>query len=415
MRLSRRGSQVHDQPISYFLEQAVQNPGLISLAAGMVDPLTVPGHAIRHALDELLADPTAASAAFQYGTTQGLLGLRDRLLRDQVALDGVTADELSLSARDVVITTGSQQLLYLLMEVLCDPGDLVLTETPTYYGYLIILKALGLRSVGVPMDNEGLNLDALEERLRMMQRSGEIERLRLIYVCDYFQNPSGLSLSPSRRQRLVELAKRYSTSRPLYIIEDAAYRELRYDGPDVPSLKRYDEDNTHVILALSFSKTLSPGLKTGYGILPRELVTPVVGVKSGQDFGSNNLSQHLIDRLLHSGAYEKHVAAMCPVYREKRDLLMQALERAFARWPQVRWTRPDGGLYVWLTFPEGVDAGSALVEAAVRCGVLYVPGAFCSPDAGQLQRHARLCFAPVPSDQLGEAMRRLASALEQVL
>jgi 2-aminoadipate transaminase len=418
VNLSRRSAGVGDQPISYFMEQAVENPGLITLAAGLVDPLSLPASEVRQALDELLAEPAAARAALQYGTTVGYAALRDKLLRRAAPLEGMAPGELALSAEDVVVTTGSQQLLYLLTEVLCDPGDIVLTEAPTYFVYLSVLESLGVRAVGVPMDENGLNLDALQECLARLERDGEIDRLRLIYVCDYFQNPSGRTLSLARRWPLLELVKRYSVSRKVYILEDAAYRELRYRGPDLPSLKSFDEGNQHVILAMSFSKTLSPSLKTGYGLLPRELVKPLAAIKSAHDFGGNNLAQHLIERLLDRGGFDRHLAAMCRLYREKLDLVLKCLTREFARWPQVRWTRPDGGLYVWLTFPEGVETGpgSALVEATVREGVLYVPGCFCYPSpCGASAREARLCFAPVPTEQIPEAMRRLGRAVASVL
>jgi 2-aminoadipate transaminase len=409
------------QPISYFMQQAVENPDLITLAAGLVDPASLPATEASRAVAAVLARPETARAALQYGTTQGYAPLREKLLARTVALDGVTPRELALGPNEVVVTTGSQQLLYLVTELLCDPGDLVLTETPTYFVYLGLLGSLGVRVRTVPMDEQGMNIDALEDLLAELDRSGELERLRLIYTCDYFQNPSGLTLALPRRRRLLELARRYSRGRRLFILEDAAYRELRYDGPDLPSIKSFDADNAHVILAMSFSKSCSPGLKTGYGLLPRELVGPVVGLKGSHDFGSNNLAQHLLDRLLAEGAYDRHVAELRRVYRAKRDTLLEALQREFGRWPEVRWTRPAGGLYVWLTFPPGVDAGpdSPLMRAALREGVLYVPGRFCCPeDSAALSVHARearLTFGSVPREQIGEAVRRLARATGAVL
>jgi 2-aminoadipate transaminase len=311
--------------------------------------------------------------------------------------------------------------LYLVTELLCDPGDLVITETPSYFVYLGALETLGVRALGVPLDDQGMDTDALEDLLARLDRAGELERLRLIYVCDYFQNPSGLTLSLARRRHLLELARRYSRRRRLFILEDAAYRELRYDGPDLPSIKSLDEDNAHVVLAMSFSKSLAPGLKTGYGLLPRELAGPVVGLKGGHDFGSNNLAQHLLDRLLDTGAYDRHVARLCRIYRGKRDALLEELGREFRPWPGLCWTRPRGGLYIWLTFPPGVETGpdSPLMRAALREGVLYVPGRFCCPggagDASAHVRGARLSFGPVPTEQLGEAMRRLARAAGPLL
>ena len=190
--LSRR-SAGGEQPISYFMRQAVENPDLITLAAGLVDPGSLPATEAARALAELLARPQTAQPALQYGTTHGHGPLREKLLERVTAMDGMTPGQLSLSPEEVVITTGSQQLLYLVTELLCDPGDVVITGAPTYFVYLGALNALGVRAVGVPMDEAGMDTDALAGLLARMERTGELERLRLIYVCDYFQNPSGLT------------------------------------------------------------------------------------------------------------------------------------------------------------------------------------------------------------------------------
>lgn len=415
VKLSHRCSDT-SQPISYFMKQAVENPDLITLAAGLVDLSSLPVGPVTAALDGLLGQEATAQAALQYGTTQGYAALRDLLLQRTVALDGKTPADLSLTADNVVITTGSQQLLYLLTEMLCDPGDLVITETPTYFVFLGLAQTLGVHTLGVPMDDEGMRIDALEATLARLERSGELERLRFIYTCDYFQNPSGLTLSLPRRRRLLELARQYSREQRLLIVEDAAYRELRYDGPDVPSLKSLDEDNSQVALAMSFSKSLAPGLKTGYGILPPELVEAVAGVKGSHDFGSNNLAQHLIARLIESGAYDEHVTRVRALYRRKRDVLLAALAEAFPAGSGATWTQPGGGLYVWLRLAPEVDTGpgSPLLAAALREGVLYVPGAFCCPPGDAALANAmRLCFAPVALEQIPEAVRRLARAAGQ--
>jgi 2-aminoadipate transaminase len=419
VHFSEKALRTADQPISYFMQQAVENPNLISLAAGLVDPASLPAAETAAALAELLGDPQTARPALQYGTTQGYAPLRDRLLARTAALDGVMPQETSLSADEVVITTGSQQLLYLVSELLLDPGDLVITEAPSYFVYQGTLSSVGVETRAVPMDEQGMNTDALEELLARLDRSGDLERLRLIYVCDYFQNPSGLTLSLPRRRHLLELARRYSRRHRLFILEDAAYRELRYEGTNLPSIKSFDRDNTHVILALTFSKPCAPGLKTGYGFLPRELVGPFLRLKGNHDFGSNNLTQHLLLRLLETGAYDRHVAELCQVYRGKRDALLGALAHEFRPWPQVRWTYPDGGLYVWLTFPPEVDTGprSRLMEAALREGVLYVPGQFCYVNGANgpvPSCEARLSFGVAPVDQIREAIRRLARAVAEL-
>ena len=419
LRLSDQALRTADQPISYFMQQAVENPHLISLAAGLVDAPSLPAAAVAETVADLMARPSSARAALQYGTTQGYAPLRERLLERTCALDGVSPDDVSLTPADVVITTGSQQLLYLVGELLLNPGDLVITEAPSYFVYHGALASLGARTLSVPMDEDGLVTDALADLLARLERTGEIDRLKLLYVTDYFQNPTGLTLSAPRRRHLLELVRRYSRRHRLILLEDAAYRELRYDGPDLPTVKSLDTDNAHVILAMTFSKPLAPGLKTGYGFLPRDLAAPLLRLKGNHDFGSNNFTQHLLDRLLDSGAYDRHAAELCHVYRVKRDVMLDALDRELAGWPEVRWTRPDGGLYVWLTFPPGVDTGpdSDLMRACLEEGVLYVPGAFChvaDDEAAGPRSDARLCFGVASPEQIREAIRRLGRAAARV-
>jgi 2-aminoadipate transaminase len=430
VRYSSQALRTADQPISYFMRQAVENPNLISLAAGLVDPESLPVDETAEAFERIARRPGRCRAALQYGTTQGLASLRDKLLARTTALDGITPREISLSTEEVVITTGSQQLLYLISQVLLDPGDIVLTEAPSYFVYQGTLNSLGVRTLSVPMDEQGMNTDALEELLTRLEKTGELDRLRLIYTCDYFQNPSGRTLSLPRRQHMLELARRFSRRNRIFILEDAAYRELRYDGVDIPSIKSFDTDNRHVILAMTFSKSLSPGLKTGYGFLPRELVGLFLRLKGNHDFGSNNLTQYLLDDLLETGAYDRHVALLCDVYRRKRDALLTALSDEFGspnespRFPnrrsseEISWTRPEGGLYVWMTFPQHVNTGpgSPLMEAALKNGVLYVPGQFCYVNGSNgciPTNEARLSYGVAPLEQITEAVHRLSQAASE--
>lgn len=418
--VSERALRTGEQPISYYMQQAVENPQLISLAAGLVDEESFPAGAMHEALSELLRDSATAQAALQYGTTQGYLALREKLLARTVALDSLTARDLSLSMDDVVVTTGSQQLLYLLAEALLDPGDIVITEAPSYFVFQGTLTSLGARTLSVPMDEQGMRTDALAELLAKLERTGELARVKLIYVVDYFQNPTGLTLSAPRRRELVDLVRQYSRKHRILILEDAAYRELRYDGEDMPSIKSFDRDNRHVILTMTFSKPLAPGLKTGYGVMPSDLVPHILHFKGNHDFGSNNLTQHLLHRFLESGAFDRHAEELRGVYRRKRDVLLEALADEFPRQSGVRWTQPSGGLYVWLSFPAGVHTGpgSGFVENALKEGVLYVPGEFCyvNGDNGPVPRNqVRLSFGVASCDQIREAVRRLGRAAAPLL
>jgi 2-aminoadipate transaminase len=299
--------------------------------------------------------------------------------------------------------------------VLFDPGDWVICEAPSYFVYQGVLQTRGVRTRTVPVDDQGMNLDALEAVLQEMQKSGELPRLKLVYTVDYFQNPTGLTLSVERRAKLVELVRRFSTQHRILILEDAAYRELRYEGEDVPSVKSFDPENQSVIYTSTFSKPCAPGLKTGYALMPRELVSPVCHIKSNHDFGSSNLAQHILNRLLATGAYAQHVMGLREVYRVKRNAMTTAIQREFADWPQVQWTQPLGGLYVWMTFPDHLETGPSgpLVQRALAEGVLYVPGEYSHvPDEqGHLPRNqARLSFGVSTPEQIDEGIRRLRRA-----
>lgn len=420
--LSSQSRRTTDSPISYFIETAIETPGLISLAAGLVDESAFPAAEIAGAVSAIMADPAAAKAALQYGSTQGLAPLREKLLRHVCDADGVAPADVNLTADDVIVTTGSQQMLYLLGEALFDHGDIVVTEAPSYFVYHSALASHGATVLSVPMDDGGMDLDALEALLARLDQTGELKRLKLIYTVDYFQNPTGLTLAADRRPRLLELARKYSKHHRVLILEDAAYRELRYTGDDLVSVKRYDERNEYVVYTSTFSKPCAPGLKTGYSIVPSDLVAPLCNLKGNHDFGSSNLAQHVLNKLMETGAYHRHVGRLRGVYRAKRDAMLRALEREFSDWPTVRWTQPAGGLYVWLTFPDHVDAGpnGELVKRALAEGVLYIPGEFghVADEGGVVPRNeARLSFGVAEPPQLAEGIRRLRAAcrgLEEV-
>ncbi|MDW7994720.1 MAG: PLP-dependent aminotransferase family protein [Gemmatales bacterium] len=414
IRFSQLSQRTGDPPISYFMRQAVENPNLISLAAGLVDMETLPVGEMRASLDALLTAPDRAQKALQYGTTQGLLELRQALLRHLCRLEHCTPMELNLTADDVVITTGSQQLLYILSEALLDPGDVVITAAPSYFVYHGVLQSLGARVLGVSGDEQGLNTQELEKLLARLTPS-ELSRLKVIYVVSYYENPTGAILSVPRRQHLLELVQRYSTEHRILVVEDAAYRELRYEGEDWPSIKRFDPNNEFVALIMTFSKPWAPGIKIGYGFLPRDLMPAVLRIKGNHDFGSANLVQHAMLEMLESGAYARHVQQLVAHYRRKRDVLLEALAEFLPPSWGITWWRPRGGLYVWVVGPKTFDTGPSgpLLQRAIQEGVLYVPGEFCYPPGMQhVPRHEmRLSFGLAKIDELREGVRRLARAL----
>lgn len=413
--LSSRSRRTTDSPISYFIQTAVETPGLISLAAGLVDESAFPSEVIASVVAEMMADPKTAKAALQYGSTLGYAPLRQKVLDHVCEADGIRPDDANLTAADVVLTTGSQQVLYLLCELLIEPGDIVIAEAPSYFVFHDCLKSSGAKVLTVPMDAGGMCMDSLAEMLEQLDKTGELKRLKMIYTVDYFQNPTGITLAADRRPKLVELARKYSKYHRLLILEDAAYRELRYDGADVPSIKRFDAANEHVIYASTFSKPCAPGLKTGYAIVPQDFVRPIGNLKGSHDFGSSNLCQHILNKLLETKAFQRHVEVLRRVYRAKRDAMVGALSEQFADWPEVNFTRADGGFYSWLTFPERIatSRGSELVKRSVAEGVLFIPGELAHvPDAkGHLPKNQlRLCFGVEEPPQIAEGIRRLRKA-----
>lgn len=416
---SEKSQRTTDSPITYFIQKALENPALISFAAGLVDETSFPVAAVGAAAAKLAANPDAARAALQYGSTQGLPALRKQTLEMVCSADGVAPDELNLSAADVVITTGSQQLLYLLGELFIDPGDIVIVEAPSYFVYHSLLQSHGARVLAVPMDEHGMRMDGLEALLERLERSDELPRVKLIYTVDYFQNPTGLTLGAERRPKLVELARRFSRTHRILVLEDAAYRQLRYDGADIASVKRFDPKNEYVAYAGTFSKSLSPGLKTGYAILPPDVMAPLLHLKGSHDFGSTNFVQYLISEVIASGGYDRHVGSLREIYRQKRDLMLGAFDREFADVPAASWTVPAGGLYVWLTL-DGMDTGpdGPLVPAALEAGVLYVPGEFghVPDEAGQVPANeCRISFGVATPAQIVEGVHRLRVAVGRVL
>ncbi|MDH3716511.1 MAG: PLP-dependent aminotransferase family protein [Planctomycetota bacterium] len=416
-RLSQRARWAVGQPIHYLMREALARPELISLAAGFVDQQTLPVEITQAAVEHVLADPRRGPAALQYTSTMGDAVLRELLLQRLQAADGAALSDPELSIDRMVLTAGSNELLYLLGEILLDESDIVLCPAPSYFVYLGGLANLGARSYGVAVDQHGLIPEALEETLQNLQRSGELPRVKAIYVCTYHDNPSSLTLAADRRSQIVETAKRYSRHGTIFVIEDAVYRELRYFGPDIASLLAADPDGSTVIHTNSFSKSYSPGLRVGWGILPTVLVEPFCNQKGNIDFGSPHFSQQVMAAVLQLGLFDQHLDILRNSYRHKLEAMVGAIEQHFRSMPHVSWLPAEGGLYVWMQV-EGVDTGSAgpLFRKALDEGVMYVPGIHCYPLEGEAARHdmIRLSFGVQPAERIREGIASLAQAVEEV-
>jgi 2-aminoadipate transaminase len=417
-KLSRLGQNAGTPAISDLMRLALSRPELISLAAGFVDQNSLPLDAADDAWRAVTANEPAGKSALQYGTTQGDPALRYALAQRLLAESpGINATPAAV-AENLMLTTGSQQLLYLVAEALVDPGDIVITEAPTYFVFLDLLVARGAHVIGVPIDNGGMCMHSLEECLKRLQAEGRLGRVKMIYSVSEHSNPSGLSLAEERRGRLVQLAKQFSVDHKIYVLDDAAYRGLAFDGHEPPSLWGHDRSGDFVIHARTFSKTFSPGMKLGYGVLPQELFQTVLALKGHHDFGSSNLMQRMIGQVIETGQYDAQVCKLRAIYQAKARAVTSELDEHLGDLkPAVHWTVPRGGLYVWLSLPGHVQTGrqGAFFAACLEAGVFYVPGEYCYPaqvEGGEKATHQmRVCYGVPAEATLREGVRRLAGVV----
>jgi 2-aminoadipate transaminase len=437
--LSALGRRTTEPPISWLMHAALSHPKLISLAAGFTDNASLPVAGVRAALNQVLRSPGTGRPALQYGITAGDSTLRQLTAEHLRKLDFQTAvsssslvlepksrtrtkneDEKTYSPERLLITSGSQQLLYLTTEALCDEGDIVLVEDPTYFVYLGILQSRGLRARGVRLERDGLNLAHLEKVLTSLKRSGKLRRVKLLYLVSYFQNPTGVTTSFGKKRALLKLLKQFerASGHPIYLLEDAAYRELRFAGQDVPSALMVPGAAERVIYAGTFSKPFATGVRVGYGILPQPLFASVKHIKGNHDFGTSNLLQHLVARALASGIYEQQVARLQKRYAHKASVMKRVLEKHFPS--GVGWWEPEGGLYFWARLPRHIPAGvkSKVFRAALKNDVLYVPGELCyadDPTRRKPNHEMRISFGNASEADIREGIQRLGKVLRKLV
>ena len=417
--LSAKARRTVEQPISFLISEVMKNPSLINLAAGLVDAATLPVPECDAITRRIFADPIRGRAALQYDTTLGLSALRRTLIDHLSKLEGLAAAEMSLTADNLLMTTGSQQALYLVGDALIDPGDIVIAANPSYFVYTGALSSLGARILTVPIDEDGMDVEAVGRLLARLDTDGELGRVKFVYCTSFYQNPTGLTLSAARRPRLLEIVRSFSRRQRILILEDAAYRELRYDGPAHRSIKSYDAENQFTILSHTFSKPFAPGLKLGYTAMPADLLEAVLHQKGNHDFGSSNLTQHIALEAMNDGSYAEHVRVLQRAYRGKRDVMLAALQRCMPAVPGLHWTHPDGGLYTWLTLPAGVDTsrGGVMFNACVEAGVIYVPGDYCmqADETGKVPTNClRLSFGQVEAGSIDPGVERLAAVVRKL-
>ncbi len=441
--LSALGQRTAPPPISWLIKTALARPKLISLAAGFTDNATLPTAISRRLLNEILRSPKTGQPALQYGTTAGEPDLRELTAKHLQKLDFQSCsssssssslktkarmrdehedeDDKNYSPERVLITGGSQQLLYQTIEALCDEGDIVLVEDPTYFVFLSILQSCGIKACGVKLERDGPDLVHLEKILTRLKNNGELRRVKALYLVTYFQNPTGATTSLAKKSAALKLLKKFerAAGHPLYLLEDAAYRELAFDmhaATTPPTALALPGARDRVIYAGTYSKPFATGVRVGFGILPEPLYTAVLRIKGNLDFGTANLLQHLLARALATGAYDRHVAKVRKNYARKARVMRQAMAEHFPA--NVEIWEAGGGLYFWTRLPKNVFTGmkSNVFQTALKNDVLYVPGEICyadDPSRAKQDHEMRISFGSSSEKNIREGIRRLGAVLKQ--
>ena len=367
---------------------------MISFGGGLPSPETFPVKEMEEISCQLLREKGAV--ALQYGPTEGELALREEIAK------WMRREKATVKPENILITSGAQQGLDVISKVFLDPDDIIIVELPSYMGGLQSFSAYRAKIVGVPQDNDGMQMDLLEKTLANLAECNK--RPKFIYVVPDFQNPSGVTMTLERRKRLLELAQTYEVP----IIEDSPYRDLRFAGDFVPMLCSLDKEN-YVITLGTFSKLLCPGLRLAWITLSSQWIERMVAAKQSMDLSSPIFNQLLVAEYLKRGLLPQQVEKIRRLYSKKRGVMMNALQRYMPE--GVEWTEPEGGLFLWVKLPENMDA-TALFPKAVENKVAYVVGSafHCN---GKGQNTMRLNFSFPSEKQIEEGIKRLAKMLRE--
>jgi len=382
-RFARRMNVMQPSSIREMLK-VTEQPDVISFAGGLPAPELFPVMEVRAAAERALAE--IGPRAMQYGTTEGIAPLREKIAAEMGRRGGVcTAD-------DVLITTGSQQSLDLLGKIFLDPGDAILTENPTYLAAIQAFQCFEARFIPVPTDDDGLIPEAADELAQQYKP-------KFLYTIPNFQNPTGRTLANERRAALYEVAR----TREFFIVEDDPYGRLRYRGTEVPPIKMWDQEGLVVSLS-TFSKVIAPGIRTGWAVAAGNIRDRMVVAKQAADLHTSSFDQIVIDRYLTDNDNDAHVELVRRAYGKRCRIMEETLAESMP--PGFAWTHPDGGMFLWVTGPAGLDTNKLLPEALAR-RVAFVPGRDFFPDASG-GHCMRLNFSNSQPEMIREGIRRLA-------
>ncbi len=369
-------------------------PGLIPLSAGNPAPDAFPYDDIRRLSADLLTDTPIQ--ALQYSVTEGYTPLRDHLRDYMRAKHGVGGDN-----DEVIITSGAQQVMDLLTKTLLNEGDTVLCEAPSFIGSLNTFRSFRARLAGIPMEDDGIDVNALEQALKTEKN------VKYLYTIPNFQNPSGITMSLEKRKKVYALCRDHN----VMILEDNPYGDLRVRGEDLPSIKSLDTQGV-VMYAGSFSKVVSPGMRVGYAIGPKEVIAKMVVCKQTEDVHSNIWAQIICHRFMTQCDYEAHLERLRSIYRRKSGVLLAAMEEHFTP-AGITWSPFEGGLFAWCRLPEGVEM-LEFVKRAMERKVAVVPGTAFLTDDTQPCSAFRVNFSTPTDEQLSEGVRKLGELCREM-
>jgi len=378
------------------LLKLTQRPEVISFAGGLPAPESFPVDELKEIIHEMMENE--ASLALQYGATEG-----DMMLRKAIT-EKYQKEGFDITIDNVIIVTASQQALDLVAKIFIDRGDVVICGLPSYLGGLSAFNSYGADMHGIPLDEEGMSADLLEKELEALKQQNK--KPKFIYTIPDFQNPAGITMSKKRREEILALAKKYD----VLILEDSPYRELRFEGEHVPTI--YSLDNTgHVINLGTFSKIFAPGFRIGWVIAHTEIVDKIVVAKQATDLCTPPFTQRIAARYMEKGLIDKNIVGIVNAYREKRDVMLDALEKYMPK--EVSWTKPEGGLFLFVTCPDYIDTNE-LFKKAIEKNVAFVSGTsfYCNHKGNNTMR---LNFSYCSKELNVEGIKRLAEVIKSEL
>lgn len=385
-KFSNRISALQPSAIREILKMS-SDPAVIPFSAGNPAPEAFPVEAIAEISKRILEENPVG--ALQYSLTEGYPALRNTMKDFVLSRYGI-----SKAFDELIIVSGATQGIELSCKVLCNEGDTIICEDPSFVGSLNAFRSYSAHLVGIPLEEDGMDMDKLEAALK------ENPNTKFIYVIPNFQNPTGKCMSLKKRQQLYQIACRYN----VMILEDNPYGDLRFDGEEIPAIKTLDEEG-RVIYVGSFSKVLSPGMRVGYLIAPAALVNKIVVAKQCADVHTNILSQMICNEFMTTCDVEAHLNKLKAVYKRRCELMLQQMDCYFAK--SITYTRPQGGLFIWATLPEGVNMLEFCKRAIKECQVAVVPGNAFSVMSGEDSRDFRLNFSTPTEEQIAKGIEAL--------